>query len=102
MTASQKIRMSQHTRTPDDRSHRSIGARSTKGNRNHGRLQTVDRIALGAMFAVAILILVMPALTYKSAMQPVPPAAASAMSFHLGRQVPVSEHRAPKIQRKEF
>jgi len=100
MTASQKIRVPQYTKTPDDRAHRSIGARSTKGTRE--RLQTVDRIALGAMFAVAILILVMSALTYKSALQPVPPAASSAMSFHVGRQVSVSEHRVPKIQRKEY
>jgi hypothetical protein len=62
----------------------------------------VDRIALGAMFAVAIIILVMSALTYKSAMQPVPAAASSAMSFHIGRHVPVSEHRLPKTQRKEY
>jgi len=62
----------------------------------------VDRIALGAMFAVAIIILVMSALTYKSAMQPAPSAASAAMSFHVGRQVSVSEHHRPKAQRKEY
>ena len=94
--------MPEYTRTGDDRAQRSIGARPAKGSGDRGRLQTVDRIALGAMFAVAILILVMSALTYKSAMQPVPSAAASAMSFHVGRHVSVSDRRPPKIQRKEY
>lgn len=93
--------MPRYARTPDERA-LTPGERSTKGNGSRERLQAVDRIALGAMFAVAILILVMSALTYKSAMQPVPPAASSAMSFHVGRHVPVSDRRPPKIQRKEY
>lgn len=94
--------MPEYARTPEDRAHRSGGVRPPKGNTDHGRLQTVDRIALGAMLAVAILILAMSALTYRSAMQPVPPAASSATSFHVGRHVSVSDRRPPKIQRKEY
>jgi hypothetical protein len=46
-------------------------------------LSTVDRIALAAIFSVAILILVTFELTGKSAMQPMPAAATVSMSSYL-------------------
>jgi hypothetical protein len=92
--------MSQYATTPDDSVRRPIvDTRARKGN-NRG-INTADRIALGAMLAVAILILVMVALTCKSATQPMPAAASVAMSSYVGLPVSVSDRRMPNTSRKD-
>ena len=64
-------------------------------------INIVDRIALAAAFSVAILILVMLALTYKSAMQPMPAAVSIAMSPCAGLPGSALERRRPNAARKD-
>ena len=69
--------------------------RSDKG------INIVDRIALAAAVSVAILILVMFALTYKSTMQPMPAAVSIVMSPYAGLHVSAPDHRRPNAARKD-
>jgi hypothetical protein len=72
--------MSQYATTPDNDARRSgRNAHPAKGS-DHGGISTADRVALAAMFAVAILVLVLVGLTYRSTAQPLTAAALAAMS----------------------
>lgn len=90
--------MPQYATTPDDSAHRPMGnAHPVKGD-NRG-ISTADRIALAAMFTVAILILVIVMLTYTSAAPPMAAVASVAMSSSVDLPVsgvgpPQTEHRA--------
>ena len=64
-------------------------------------INIVDRIALAAAVSVAMLILVLFALTYKSAMQPMPAAVSIAMSPYAGLPGSALERRRPNAARKD-
>ena len=64
-------------------------------------INTVDRIALAAAFSVAILILAMAGLTWKSAKQPMPAAASIAMPSYFGLPVSDPDRRRPNAARKD-
>ena len=63
-------------------------------------INTVDRIALAAAFSVAILILALAGLTWKSAKQPMP-AASIAMPSYFGLPVSDPDRRRPNAARKD-
>ena len=64
-------------------------------------INIVDRIALAAAVSVAMLILVLFALTYKSTMQPMPAAVSIAMSPYAGLPGSALERRRPNAARKD-
>jgi hypothetical protein len=64
-------------------------------------INIVDRIALAAAFSVAMLILVMFALTYKSTMQPMPAAVSIVMSPYAGLHGSAPDRRRPNAARKD-
>jgi hypothetical protein len=92
--------MLQQATTPGDILPRPIvGTRVMKGSVQG--INTVDRIALAAAFSVAILILAMAGLTWKSATQPMPAAASIAMPSYFGLPVSDQDRRRPNAARKD-
>jgi len=91
--------MYQQAMTPDDLPSPIVDTGAMKGS-DKG-ISIVDRIALAAAFSVAMLILVMVALTYKSAMQPIPAAVSIAMSPYAGLPVSAPDRRRPNASRKD-
>jgi hypothetical protein len=83
-------------KTPDDIAPGHIGDADAMEGSNSG-ISTADRIALAASFSAAILILVMFELTDRSAMQPMPAAAAAAISPYAGLPVSNPDRRIPTV-----
>jgi hypothetical protein len=89
--------MTQYATTPDDSARRPIGnAHPVKGD-NRGT-STADRVALAAMFTVAILILVIVMFTYKSAAPPMAAVASVAMSSSV--DLPLSGLGPPQTEQR--
>ena len=100
MMTSSEIQVLQQATTPGDILPRSIvDTRAMKGSVQG--INTVDRIALAAAFSVAILILAMAGLTWKSAKQPMPAAASIAMPSYFGLPVSDPDRRRPNAARKD-
>ena len=92
--------MLQQATTPGDILPRPIVDTGSMKGSDKG-INIVDRIALAAAVSVAILILVMFALTYKSTMQPMPAAVSIVMSPYAGLHVSAPDHRGPNAARKD-
>lgn len=71
--------------------------RGDMAKESNARLSTVDRIALAAIFVVAILIVVMFGLTTRAAMQQIALAAPVAMSSYIGLPVSELDGRMPTV-----
>ena len=91
--------MFQQAMTPDDLPSPIVDAGAMKGS-DKG-INIADRIALAAAVSVAMLILVMFALTYKSAMQPMPAAVSIVMSPYAGLHGSALDRRTPNAARKD-
>ena len=92
--------MLQQATTPGDILPRPIvDTRAMKGSVQG--INTVDRIALSTAFSVAILILAMAGLTWKSAKQPMPATAFIAMSPYIDLPVSDPDRRRPNAARKD-
>jgi hypothetical protein len=100
MTSSSEIQMLQQAAIPGEILARPIVDTGAMKGGDKG-INIVDRIALAAAFSVAILILVMVALTYKSAMQPMPAAVSIAMSPYAGLPLSAPDRRRPNAARKD-
>jgi DMSO/TMAO reductase YedYZ heme-binding membrane subunit len=100
MTTSSEIQMLQQAITPVDVLPQPIvDTGATKGS-DKG-INIVDRIALAAAFSVAMFILVMFALTYKSTMQPMPAAVSIVMSPYAGLHGSAPDRHRPNASRKD-
>jgi hypothetical protein len=99
MMTSSEIQMLQQATTPDDLTRPIVDTGAMKGS-DKG-INIVDRIALAAAVSVAMLIIVMFALTYKSAMQPMPAAVSIVMSPYAGLHVSLPDRRRPNTARKD-
>jgi hypothetical protein len=100
MTTSSEIQMLQQAITPSDvLPRRIVDTGATKGSAKG--INIVDRIALAAAVSVAMLILVMFALTYKSTMQPMPAAVSIVMSPYAGLHGFAPDRSRPNATRKD-
>ena len=100
MMTSSEIQMLQQATTPGDILPRPIVATRATDGSDEG-ISTVDRVAPAAAFSVAILILAMAGLTWKSAKQPMPAAASIAMPSYFGLPVSDPDRRRPNAARKD-
>jgi hypothetical protein len=100
MTTSSEIQMLQQAITPGDVLPRLIVDTGGMKGSDKG-INIVDRIALAAAVSVAMLILVLFALTYKSTMQPMPAAVSIAMSPYAGLHGFAPDRRRPNAARKD-
>jgi hypothetical protein len=100
MTTSSEIQMLQQATIPGDVLPRPIVDTGAIEGSDKG-INIVDRIALAAAVSVAMLILVLFALTYKSTMQPMPAAVSIVMSPYAGLHGSAPDRHRPNAARKD-
>jgi hypothetical protein len=91
-----EIQVNQDGKKPNDIARGPLGDTCAKKGRNRG-ISTVDRIALVAMFSVAILVLAMLGLTGESATQVMSAATTISNSSHIGLRVSKPGRRIPTM-----